>query len=1245
MRNSYKRFSIALTLAACWFSLDPAGSEISVVEMQSDRIRLVLQGAAGENHLGQSCLVGIPLEGEVDIDIVEARVQRRAVSGDLKLEGMRLDGPAVLGRVGMARDQRVAEVVFTPRLLEDGTVEFYDKVVVDVRLPVAARSVARTKGDRWTEMLHRLNLVNYRQAQPWRHQRLRPLAKPVLEESSAPRLRVVVRDQGLYRISGRDLEDAGINLKEVDVEGLRMLYGGGRTLALKTITSAAVPLREIAVVVEDGGDGRFDRDDGILFYGEAVARWNYSSVSRRFVYIKNPYTDVNVYWLELGRGTAGLRAEAHRGVLDASDPERPESFRERVHVESEDLVLLQTYGIKSGYEWYWIDFAGNARNFTNVIRDPAEGQVRARFGFFGWSNATHRFTVRWNDEDVGQLSFIGTAAAVRTHLIPEPPKEGINLLGLVHLDGELTKLDFYELEYNRHFTAHRGELLFDVPIDEGVAELQLSGFAEEAPRIFEYSTQLREIVDFVYDTDAGTATFQDVAGNGPRRYIAAVASRWKRPVRLEMTEPNPLLDPANDAEYIVVTHSEFLAAADRLAQWRGQDDRFGAPLRTMVVDVQQIYDAFSGGLLDPAAIRNFFRYTTQKWAQMPFFVVLLGDGSYDYKNNSGISTGNWIPPYQDGDSTYDEWYVRVLGDDTLPDMAIGRLTVQTKDEAQIVVDKLIDYDREPEIGPWQSRVLLVADDLVNPQVLTVVESYFIDDAEILARDFLPKDLDMVKHYIAEYPLEGRTKPQARDEFIRLFNDGAAILTYIGHGNPDVLTHEQMFVLSRDRELVANGRRLPLFYTAASQVGVFDDPVRTSMPETLLKQLDGGVIGMISATRVGFHVTNMILARAFHTLMYRSEERHVPIGLALMGAKQRIAIDGDGLRNTQRYSIFGDPALRLTTPRLQVELDIADSLKALQEVQIAGRVLDGAGEFMPSYNGQVRVQAFDSEIFTNLEGFPYQQIGAPIFRGLFEVRDGRFSAAFRVPKDISYGGRLGRVSAYAWADELPSAFGATERLVLAGTATDVVVDEQGPDISIGFSGVENFISGGEVPHNAVLRAVIRDQSGINITGETGHEIRLEIDEQIFTVTNFFLNVDSFEEGILEYPLPSLEPGEHVIRLKAWDTFNNSARAEVQVQIVREEGRELDQVLFHPNPMQDRGHFTYELEEDVRQVQIQVFSLGGKLIDQLAGETRAGFNQVAWVPSEDLANGVYLYRVHVEDNNGRTLERTAVVQVMK
>ena len=148
-----------------------------------------------------------------------------------------------------------------------------------------------------------------------------------------------------------------------------------------------------------------------------------------------------------------------------------------------------------------------------------------------------------------------------------------------------------------------------------------------------------------------------------------------------------------------------------------------------------------------------------------------------------------------------------------------------------------------------------------------------------------------------------------------------------------------------------------------------------------------------------------------------------------------------------------------------------------------------------------------------------------------------------------------------------------------------------------------------------------------------------------LTHLFTNSDGFQEGALEYPLPTLEPGAHAISLKAWDTFNNSARAEVQVQIVEAEGGELKNVLFHPNPMQEGGHFTYELKELAHQVQIQVFSLSGKLIAELPGETLAGFNQVPWQPDEDLANGSYLYRVRVDNEDGSVHQRTAVVQVVK
>ena len=111
------------------------------------------------------------------------------------------------------------------------------------------------------------------------------------------------------------------------------------------------------------------------------------------------------------------------------------------------------------------------------------------------------------------------------------------------------------------------------------------------------------------------------------------------------------------------------------------------------------------------------------------------------------------------------------------------------------------------------------------------------------------------------------------------------MTYLGHGTYDRLSHEWMFFLSRDLDKLKNGGRLPLFFTAASQVGVFDDPVRISTPEALLLKEDGGVIGMICATRIGYHHTNVQLANQFYWQMYHTGREHVPIGLALTEAKQ------------------------------------------------------------------------------------------------------------------------------------------------------------------------------------------------------------------------------------------------------------------------------------------------------------------------------------------------------------------------
>jgi len=1229
-------------LAFCALALAFAvegSAQVRVIESGPQRLRLTWEPAASEMAWGRGALVGLPPTGDIRLEVIEARIARTDIADD-DVEPMA--GPAFLGRTGRVRSQRVAELAFGPRVEADRTRTLYDRVVVDVHLTGGGGS--SRVADKWGEDFYRRVLINPDQARNWRlSPKKRPARKSAVQDGSW--LRVSVLEEGMYQIAGSDLAEAGIALDGVDPASLRLRYGGGEALPILRVIPP-IALEERALVVEDGGDGRFDADDFVLFWAEPVNRWEYDRVPGEYEHRQNLYTRENIYWLGFGGG-AGMRPETRSGALVAAEPHRPETYRVRVHEEAEQFILAQTYGIKSGYSWYWEDFRGNARNFPLVVRQAADEPVDIRLAFYGVAKSAPSFAVRWNNEAIGTLRFEVSTPIEAVFQSNTGAIEGINQLGIFHTNGEPARFDWYELEYGRGFVADRGELIFSYPLQEGSTEFLLSGFADERPRVFEVSEDLVEITDFAYDATAGTVTFQDESAAAPHRYAVAGSAAWKRPTQIQLDAPGNLLAAGAGADWVTIYHRDFRDAAVRLARWRGADDRFGAPMRAKAIDVQDIYDEFSGGLLDPAAIRNFLAYAAANWDPAPMFVTLLGDGSYDYKNNSGTSPGNWIPPFQDRDSTYDDWYVRVEGGDDFPDMAIGRLTVQTAAEANALVDKIIAYDREPEVGPWQSRILMVSDDLVNPDQPHDVEGYFIIDSEFLSVRVMPQELDMTKLYLAQYPLEGRTKPRARDEFLRLFNEGALIMTYLGHGNPTVLAHESMFLVSRDLNAVQNGGRLPFFYTAASQVGVFDDPARISMPEALLKKTDGGVIGMISATRVGYHNSNMVLANQFHEQMYASKREHVPVGLALMEAKQMaLSLFGPtdlAFRNMQRYSLFGDPATRLALPRYRVQIEVADSLSALGEVSVSGRILDPAGDFAASYQGQVWLQAFDSSVRSRLDGFSYQQVGAHMFRGRVAVVDGRFATAFRVPKDITYGGRNGRVSAYAWSDAQPAAYGSVGGLVLEGTAEGVEADLEGPEIALRFEGA----SGNTIPTQTTLHATITDPSGINITGETGHAIELAIDGEVFVLTDFYNSPEGdYRRGAIEFPLPELEPGAHEVRLKVWDNFNNSSRATVTVK-VREGGDSgIANALFHPNPMRDAGgHFTYELKENMSAVRIQVFSLAGRLVDELDGRLGEGYNQVAWNPAADLANGTYLYKIAVERDSGSRSELKAALQVAK
>ena len=72
----------------------------------------------------------------------------------------------------------------------------------------------------------------------------------------------------------------------------------------------------------------------------------------------------------------------------------------------------------------------------------------------------------------------------------------------------------------------------------------------------------------------------------------------------------------------------------------------------------------------------------------------------------------WIDPWQ-GEVDSSSLLAAVAGDDILPDMAIGRMPVNSAEEMNIVVSKTLAYEQAAP-QDWQRRLMFVADNTPDP---------------------------------------------------------------------------------------------------------------------------------------------------------------------------------------------------------------------------------------------------------------------------------------------------------------------------------------------------------------------------------------------------------------------------------------------------------------------------------------------------------------------------------------------------
>jgi len=1106
----------------------------------------------------------------------------------------------------------------------------------------------------------------------------------------AQRLRLRIAARGLYELTYADLRSAGVPVDQLDPRTFRLYFDRWKHQPLVADSTSSwqadYELQQAAIWVPGETDGSFtstDPNDKIWFYalGPEGYAIDADPAADPLAWFRHPYDRAQVGWLVWG-GEFGRRMASVSGAPAGSDS-IVTAVTQRSHF-GQDTEFDAVDDL-----WIWQEVRDSRAVRVNFPLDLAgavgvAGSFRLSIGYGEPSSGPrHEVDVLVNNVLLGRAGFAAFAAGA---LPTRVTYDGVvlraqNTLELSVPSGaaRVTELLDFDVVFERSLVTTGSSLEWADPAAAGpgaVPAYQISGF-DTAPQILDVGDPAN--LQFVTDAAAAGAGSWTVRATGTanhRGHYLALGAGY-RPARLGAnalalrTVAALRTNRTTAPDLLVVTHASLRAAADRLAVHRRTHYPGGGSPDVAVVDVQDIYDNFSGGRVDPIAIRNYAKFLYRLDATPKLrYVLLFGDGNRDVRQLRSASAATLIPPIiggyygvrrggPAGNYAVDDWFAELdtppFGNDyPLPDLAVGRLTARTPAEADRLVDKIVAFETSNDFTPWRTRILMTADDECHPGNCN--EGMHIGNTESLCT-LVPPELDVVKFYLTEYPGVLGQKPQARAAFIRTWNEGCSVINYQGHGAPRQLADEVLF-LSTDVPSLTNGNRLPVFLPISCTVGEFDDPDRQSMCEDLLAHTGGGTIGNIAATTPTYINSNFSYNVAlFEQLWPRSGNgRRLPTTRVALGdVEQRAKIRATN-SNVETYLLIGDPAITLPMPKYIAEFTSGvDSLETGHRASVTGRVVDDAGAAVTGYTGIAEVlitgTADDSGYRSQADptfSLQYDLLGVPFYRGNVPVANGEFAFQFIVPVGARAGVK-GRASLYA-AGALGDAKGARN-----GVRVSAVPPAEGsvgpPRIALRFPSDRTRVKAG-----TVLTAELRDENGINIQGTSlRNSIYLDFDgrnEPLNVTPQFRYAAGSDSVGSLDVPLPSdLEPGAHKATLIASDNLQNTATGAIDFEVVEEGIVRLVNVLAFPNPFRDWTRFFFEIT-DPAEVEVKIFTTSGRQVwqqrQQFASGTRASILWDGVDQNQDrIANGTYLYRVtaHPDRAGSAALEYTGKVVIMR
>lgn len=694
--------------------------------------------------------------------------------------------------------------------------------------------------------------------------------KPQVEKQFGPdtAVRIDVREPGLQRIAladlSRELFLPVIQLRSLARRGRMTLEHNGEPVAWTL-----------------GGNRRAN---ALEFYAPAF---------------DDPRSATAAYRLSFDPGTTMGRSF---GTPPAQVAPPGQTFRDRVRVEENLRPLILVPIDPLGDIWQWDFLAAEltdhrSKDFTVRLPAVSDGVGRGTFGtaelaleVLGAAPGQHTFDVDVNGQFIGSFAVQDFEVTTATLDFDQGALvDGDNTVTLTATGGSFTFLDALSVTYDRTLSADGGSLLLR---GDGHDPVTVGGFTDSRIRVFDLSDPRRPRLVEAVGIDSADGAFRATftPSDPSTLYLVVDGTGARTSASLAIDLPSDLRSTSEGADYLVLTTAELVLEAERLAAHRASQG-----LSTQVVDIQDVYDEFAAGRSDWTAVRDFLDWTQKRWTRAPRFVVLAGAGSYDYHDVLGFGNAIPVPVISDGETlvTTDAPYADPDGDG-VPAFALGRLPVLDRAELSALIDKIIAYETT-DAGDWADRVIMVADngdDIAD----------FGADSQTFG-NLVPRGFETTSIHLGDFPDVAST----RNALLSAFDNGAAVVHYLGHGGIDRLASEGLMTVA-DVPNLTNVGRTPLMVTVSCHVGHHGLPGFDALGEDLVLAPDTGAIAVVAPSWLSTHHEASVVGDRLLRQIFTHDQG--VLGTAFVEALGQASTTGVDPILLRTYQLLGDPALRL-----------------------------------------------------------------------------------------------------------------------------------------------------------------------------------------------------------------------------------------------------------------------------------------------------------------------------------------------